>query len=95
MGASRLVMAVVSQCLSLVPVPGLVTAFEIFAYIVENVQQVKESKRQLKALERSMAELLLVLHREGETGRLSEDHRAEPLRRLLRCVSCMATQGAR
>lgn len=79
-------MDVVSLCLSAVPLPGLSAAFEIFVYIVENIQQVKESEKQLIALEHSIAELLLVLHQEEKAGRLSKSRHAEPLRRLLKYI---------
>ena len=72
-------MDIVSQCLSLTPVPYLKTAFDIFRFIVVTIEQVQACRQQLRVLSISIAELLNTLDKERD-GRLSITGRsAEPL----------------
>ena len=72
-------MDIVHSCLSLAPVPYLVTAFDALSFIWTSVQQAQASKRQLEALSQSIAQLLHSLDGEYRSGRLLDVKTAAPL----------------
>jgi hypothetical protein len=52
-------MDIIQQCLALVPVPYLGTAFSIFQFIWTSVSQAQASKGQLRVLAFALSELLM------------------------------------
>lgn len=63
---------IINQCISHTPVPHLSEAFSSFKFIVRSVDQVQSSKRQLGALEFTIATLLQTLDAKFREGRLPE-----------------------
>jgi hypothetical protein len=63
-------MDIIHQCLSLVPVPGLASAFSILRFICSSVAQAQASKGQLQALTQTIAHLLSTLNKEYGGGQL-------------------------
>jgi hypothetical protein len=70
---------IINQCFTITPVPHLSKAFSSFKFIVREVEQVQSSKRQLSALEYTIATLIQTLDEEYREKRLSKDTTARPL----------------
>ena len=82
-------MDIIDRCLSLAPVPYLVSAFAVLRFIWLSVQQAQASKQQLQTLAQIIARLLWMLNREYRAGRLREGQTSTPLADLRRSVSSM------
>jgi hypothetical protein len=77
-----IIMDIVHQCLSLVPVPYLAHAFSALRLIWSSVQQAQASKRQLKILSELIAQLLMTLDGQYRAQRLLQVQTATPLTHL-------------
>lgn len=77
-------MDIIEQLLSLAPVPYLSAAFSIFKIIWQTVEQVQDSKEQLRVLAYSVGQLLYTLDREFRAGRLKESRTFGPIENLRR-----------
>jgi hypothetical protein len=75
---------IIQQCFSQTSVPPLSKAFSSFKFIVRSVDQVKSSRRQLSALEYTIATLLRTLDAQYREEKLSKTATAVPLADLQR-----------
>ena len=75
---------IIQQCFSQTSVPPLSKAFSSFQFIVRSVDQVKSSRRQLSALEYTIATLLRTLDAQYREEKLSKTATAVPLADLQR-----------
>jgi hypothetical protein len=82
----QLIMDLVTEVLSFVPVPPLSIAFSIFKFIFQHVQRAQASKEQLTSLTFTIAQLLLTLNSEYKAGRLVESKTATSLNNFSRFV---------
>ncbi|KAJ7615449.1 kinase-like domain-containing protein [Roridomyces roridus] len=74
--------AVLDAILDISPIPGLSLAFHTLQFIVNCIQQVSESRRQLEELAKCVAQLLANLNAEFTAARLVESTSAGALRDL-------------
>jgi hypothetical protein len=77
-------MDIIQQCLSLAPVPCLGSAFSTLKFIWSSIQTAEASKRQLRALTESIAQLLQTLDSEYQAERLLKVQTSTPLANLHR-----------
>ena len=80
------VMDLINECLSLSPPPYLAPALSAFKFIWLDVRAAQVSQRQLEALARSVAQLLVTLDRECRAGRQLQIGAGTPLTNLCRFV---------
>jgi hypothetical protein len=79
-------MDIIHDCISLVPVPYLRPAFSIFRSIWASIDEVQQSKEQLRVLADCIAHLLKTLDTEYRTGRLIKTKTSKALEDLYRCA---------
>jgi hypothetical protein len=80
-------MDIVQQCLALVPVPCLSTAFSLLSFIWSSVEQVQASKEQLRVLATCIAQLLSALDAQYRTNKIVPSTTATALNDLSLYVS--------
>jgi hypothetical protein len=77
---------VIHDCISLVPVPYLATAFSLFKFIWTSVEGAQASKEQLRVLSSCIAQLLVVANKQCSGDQLCEANMVEALDNLCGCV---------
>jgi len=80
-------MDLITEVLSFAPAPPLKIAFSLFRFIFQHVQRAQASKEQLVSLASTIAQLLLVLNGEYETGKLVEANTSAALNNLCGLLS--------
>jgi hypothetical protein len=88
-----ILMDIIHQSLSLVPVPCLAPAFSVLRFIWSSVEQAQASKQQLQVLAQTITQLLSTVNREYSAGRLMRGNNSTSLADLGRFTMVIVSRN--